>query len=183
MVMMARRGLIAVLCVAGLALPASAGILTFDCTFPDDPDGVYHDWTFTDELVLDEALPAVAPDQVVMSGETDSDPTFHVVKTVENNSGLTWQSYWLTLTGDVTFVAPASSDKFQNTSVAAQQIIFWVPDPVLQGETVTLEFDINVPSEGLFEFTLTQLPDTDVPEPATLSLLALGGLAALRRRR
>lgn len=39
------------------------------------------------------------------------------------------------------------------------------------------------PSPGQFDGTLSVIYDYTVPEPATMSLLAVGGLAALRRRR
>jgi hypothetical protein len=165
---------------------AQAGFVdgTFWCEFPDDPNQANHDWTFDyglEELTLGEAIPAVGPDSVIMSGETNMDPTFHVLKDVQNLSGVEWTGYILTLTGtDVSFQGPAGSTRFNTVIVSPNMIEFYAPNPVPHGDSVVLDFYINVASTGLFEFTVTQNP---IPEPATLGLLAIGGLAMLRRRR
>ena len=179
------RTLLAVTAVIALAASAQAGFLSFDCTFPDDPLTEHHDWTFVNdqpvpELTLAEAIPAIGPDQVIMSGETNVDPTFHVVKDILNNTGITWTGYTLTLTGPgATFGPTASSSHFGDITVSSNEIVFSQPLSVPHGDTVSLEFDINVATVGLFEFTLTQNP---IPEPATLALLSLGGIFLRRRR-
>jgi len=183
---MSRSVLVAAVAVVISCASAQAGFVqgTFWCEFPDDPNQVNHDWTFDyglEELTLGEAIPAVGPDSVIMSGETNMDPTFHVLKDVQNLSGVEWTGYILTLSGiDVSFQGPAGSTRFSTVDVSPNMIEFYAPNPVPHGDSVTLDFYINVASTGLFQFTVTQNP---VPEPATLGLLAVGGLAMLRRRR
>lgn len=137
-------------------------------------------------LTMEEIIYAVVPDQVIISGETDEDPTFTVVKTITNTSCVDWTGYILTLTSDsgTTFVegsAGAGGGKLQTVEyLDSQTIVFSGAEPVLNGELLSLQFDINVPTCGLFDFTLTQAP---VPEPAAITLLGLGSLALFRRRR
>jgi len=186
--------LAAVSLMLALGLSAQAGFLSFDCDFPDDPCQVNHDWTFTPDdngsvikgyLELSESIPALGYDSVAMSGETNEDPVFHITKTVTNVTGVAWDAYELTLPAqpaDVSFVNGSGlSDKFNNASYPdVWTLLFTAPDLVLDGQDVTLEFDIEVASTGLFGFTLTQNP---IPEPITLSFLGLGTLVLLRRRK
>ncbi|MCX5653963.1 MAG: PEP-CTERM sorting domain-containing protein, partial [Planctomycetota bacterium] len=57
-----------------------------------------------------------------------------------------------------------------------------ISDPALQGlNAATLGFTYDGPSGS--QVLIDNVKITQLPEPATLSLLALGGLLALRRRR
>ena len=159
----------------------------FTCEFPSPVN--QHDWAFDysgPTLTLNESIRAASSDLVLMSGETDSDPIFTVYKTIENTSGIAWTSYILTLSGGggATFVqgsASAKNGKLQTVNyIHPAAIKFSGPNPVNNGELLTLWFDINVPTSGLFNFTLSQEP---VPEPATLALLGLGSLGLFSRRR
>ncbi|MHC4694073.1 MAG: PEP-CTERM sorting domain-containing protein [Planctomycetota bacterium] len=164
-----------------------AGVVSFDCHFPDDPYEYYHDWDYdflNDELTLTERLfgmPSSTGDQVVMSGETDGSTTFTVIKTVTNTTGTTWMGYDLELISIGTFVdGTAGCTKFGTHSFSEDFKIlhFYAPQSVLETQTVTLQVDINIPTTGLFEFTMAQHP---TPEPSTLLLLALGAVM-LRKR-
>jgi hypothetical protein len=175
---------------AGFLNPAeNPGAAPFMCEFPDSQNT--HVWEFDYDLEaptlsMVEVVSSASLDNVVMSGETDEDPDFTVVKTIQNNSCYTWTSYILTLSGGAgaTFVdgsASAGGNKLQTVNyLHAAAIEFKGANPVAPGELLTLSFDINVPTCGLFNFTLTQEP---IPEPATIGLLSLGGLALFRKRR
>lgn len=165
-----------------------AGIISFDCYFPDDPYAYDHDWDYdfaTSSLTLSERLynlPSSAGDRVVMSGATDEDPTFTVTKTINNTTGVTWTGYDLQLIGDATFVdGTAGSDKFGTYSFSAdfKTLHFYAPLSVLNGEEVTLQVDINIPTVGLFDFTMAQHP---IPEPASIMLIGLGALILRKRK-
>ena len=172
---------------AGFVNPEdNPGAAPFSCEFP--AAGNEHEWDFdysVPTLTMEEVIYSASPDEVLLSGETDEDPPFTVVKTIQNTSGVTWTSYILSLSGGggATFVegsASAGGNKLQTVNyLHAAAIEFTGGNPVADGELLTLSFDINVPTTGLFNFNLTQEP---VPEPATMGLLGLGGLGLFGRR-
>lgn len=189
------RIVVCLIIVAVASTTTQAGILDpsvdpdaapFLCDFANSANS--HNWSYnyTDSLLtITELIAVVAPDDIVMSGETDSDPIFTVVKTVENNSGVDWTGYELVLSGssNPTFVpdtAGAGGGKLGIVDyLDSQTIVFSGLNPVLNGETLSFQVDVQIPTEGLFDFTLSQQP---IPEPATLSLLAVGSSLFFRRR-
>lgn len=167
---------------------AQAGVVRFDCYFPDDPYGYYHNWVYdfmNDELTLSEsllAMPQSEGDQVLMSGETDAATTFTVIKTITNTTGTTWTGYDLELLSTGTFVdGTAGSTKFGTYSFSDdfKTLHFYAPQSVLESQAVTLQVDINIPTTGLFDFTMAQHP---IPEPSMLLLLVLGAVMVRKRR-
>ncbi len=174
---------------AGFVNPdENPGAAPFSLEFTDTQN--QYEWDFDYDpsaptLSMEELIYDVSPDPIIISGETDEDPTFTIVKTITNTSCIEWTSYILTLTGDggATFVegsAGAGGGKLQTVEhVDSQTIVFSGLDTVSIGQLLSLQFDINVPTCGPFDFTLTQ---SAVPEPATIALLSLGSLAMFRRR-
>ena len=124
----------------------------------------------------------------VISGVTNTDPIMNIDKTINNDSGFTWQSFLLTLPdeGDITFIGTPINDTMSLISQNDYAVVFGAPDALAHGETMALSFDVLVPSTGPFSFTLTQTPfDVLVPEPTTAVLLSIGlvCLIPLLRRR
>ena len=182
-----RRGLF-LLVVAIIATPLWGGVVTLDLAFPDDPEVAEHEWLFdygSSVLSLTEVYKLDAKDRVIFTGTTDSDPMIHISKEITNDNAVAWTSYELSLdeSGDAVFdytVTPTSNWYTVVDTSDTMNLTFSAPVAVPVGETVTLDFDINIPTTEWFGFTLTQRA---IPEPTTICLLGLGGLALLRKRR
>jgi len=179
------------LCVGAVIFACSiaqANIISFDCYFPDDPYGYDHNWDYDfviKRLTITERLyekPSSEGDRVRMNGVTDAGTTFTLIKTITNTTGVTWTGYDLELISNATFVdGTAGSTKFGTNSFSDDFKIlhFYAPLSVLNGEMVTLQVDINIPTVGLFDFTMAQHP---LPEPASIMLLGLGALLLRKRK-
>jgi hypothetical protein len=97
-----------------------------------------------------------------MSGETDLDQILTVIKNTKNTSSVDWTSYNLTLSGrSILDSRYSSSIEYLVSSIEPQ-------------------FDINISTTGLFDFTLTQSP---VREPVSIFPFDIDGLGLLCRRR
>ena len=172
---MSKRTVLFMLVVGVLSLnsPAEAVLVNFVA------DGIYN-WS-PSGVVMTQSISGGAVG-VTMSAEAHS--TFTITTTATNESDITWTGYVLTLdpAGSATFVdGSAGSTKF-NTKLYPDPytIEFWEPDVVLPTQVVTLQFDVSIPDDGTYTFTLTQNP---IPEPASILLLGLGGLMLRRRFR
>jgi len=132
--------------------------------------------------VVTQSIGSARLGTVTMSAESQS--KFTLTSTVTNETSFIWTGYLLSLN-------PAESASFANGSAGSTKfgtvlypdkwhVEFRSPQEVAPGQVVTMQFDIVIPDDGSYTFTLTQTP---IPEPATLALLGLGALACLRRRR
>jgi len=105
-----------------------------------------------------------------------------MVATVSNRTNIAWTGYVLSLypQGDATFVQGTAGSTAFGTTLYPDiwTVEFRAPEPVLPGQAVSLRFDIRIPDDGPYSFTLTQSP---IPEPATALLLALGAASLLHR--
>lgn len=197
-------GIVLVLVILGLAMPTMAGFVDSSCLmcFSDDPNLTKHSYNFDyigeanfDAKVALHEGPIYqigADPPLTCQGEITSDPILEIYEDVLNESSVTWTAWKLELdpNATATFVTTGihtpTSDHFNSfTLINSKTLEFFAPNAVPVNDTVDLDFFINVPytagsGNQSFSFTLTQ---TAIPEPATLSLLVLGGLAMLRRGR
>lgn len=156
-----------------LGHPAHGGLIAFSSdaasTWSSSGAEISQDFWLAEPLTTD------------ITAEAHSD--FGIAATVSNRSNITWTGYVLSLDpqGEATFVQGTASSTVFGTTLYPDlwTLEFWAPEPVLPGQAVTLRFDINIPDNGPYSFTLTQSP---IPEPATALFLALGAATLLSRR-
>lgn len=119
-------------------------------------------------------------------GLVDTDSTFSVVRTITNNTGITWTGYKFNWSPTI---LPGYADIIHETleSTKLQTITYpgrWTIEfsgspPVLNGESFTIHFDVRaLPPE--FNIVSHQI---FIPEPATILLLGLGSLVLLGKRK
>ena len=161
---------------AGILLlgnPAHGGLISFSSnaasTWSSSGAEISQDFWVSEPLGVD------------ITAEALSD--FGIAATVSNRSSIAWTGYVLSLDpqGEATFVQGTAGSTVFGTTLYPDlwTIEFRAPELVLPGQAVTLSFDINIPDDGPYSFTLTQSP---IPEPATALFLALGAASLLRRK-
>jgi len=206
------RVLSVVLLAAGVfaasAVPAAADIIdmwmvgtdTSSLYLEDGTWDEYDDWWYwttppDGAAVMNETWMHGSPVTLDAGVETDGvDPNVTITKNLNNDTNFDWTDFHIILTPQpgtgplVVYPGSVSSDRFSdvvvNNNGDGSATIDWFSNfglgdtPVLIGESVTLEFTFNVP--GTVWFKMHQVP---TPEPSSLMMLALGGLALARRRR
>jgi len=127
-----------------------------------------------------------------IGGYMDSDSTTPaVVINITNMTGLPWTSYLIEMPGGIVGVGlivdgSAESIEFPQVTYGLPYngIEFSGPELLADGESLTIGFDVWTqsykPEINVFRFNLKQ---NAIPEPTTISLLAVGVLTLLRKRR
>jgi hypothetical protein len=127
---------------------------------------------------------------------TDStlDPTLTLVHNINNATGIAWNAYHVTVFMPNTFTlsaasvaAPAGWSASITAPVAVVggfqgQIDYSAGTIVAPGGTLNFQYDLTFANGLAFNFTESDAPGL-VPEPSTISLALLGGLAAFRLRK
>ena len=188
---------VAVISLAFNALPAGAGILSLDCTVDCPTHSGALNWQWGLQENGSDAWVNVAEQfgdefgdeyKLMLSGETDTDPMVSFVKTVTNTSSSSWIGYSIALDpgGVATFAGTPTSDAMTLASQTSTMLTFGLPAAITPGQTVNFYFDVNIPSTGPFNVSISQAPAIDehvIPEPATISLVALAAVALAFGRR
>jgi hypothetical protein len=127
-----------------------------------------------------------------ITSDTALDPTLIMHNLIDNDTGVAWTSYQVnvkmstvfTLSNDVAYdPSDWTSSITQPTLVGSEYIgsvLFTAGTPVGVGDTFEFGYRVSFDGATSYQFCQEMVP---VPEPATMGLLALGGLAVLRRRR
>jgi hypothetical protein len=185
--------ILALVAFSWLAGQAYAGFTDVYVYGPEGYDNPYYEWDGENTPELLDVWETWEDSfgssyDLTVGGTTDEDPVLTITKNILNSTSFTWFGYTITLDpdDDDTFVGlPTSGGTSGGMTLGTQTdtLLEWTtPNPVLPGQTVSFTFDVNVPDEGIFDFTLSQSPI--VPEPASITLagLAMLLLAACRRR-
>ena len=167
----------AIIAVTSFMGVSHAGIIQqVDCSFSSQVAGQSYIFNVdTQTLTLSESV-LESGALIGMTGLTVGDPTFNLSVSVQNNTDFAWTSYELTLLGtgaQFDYTTEPSSSHFHFANKLPTVLTFTAPNAVNPGESVLLNFAINIPNPGQFSFSMQQ---TAAPEPLTLALLGIGGL-------
>jgi MYXO-CTERM domain-containing protein len=176
-----------------MSLPAQASITSWECA--NDGDGAINcvaSWDANTYEMTITGAQSDTPGHMLGSFTTDTeeDPTVKMINAVDNDMWFDWTDYHINLYMSKTFTlsnAAVSDPNDWTVSVTQPSwngtayvgtIDYYAGTSVNIGDTI--EFTYKMAFLGSISFTQEMIP---TPEPATLTLLALGGLALVRRRR
>jgi len=187
-----RAAIIVGVAALALLLPVGqAGVIDFYWDVRADPFMSTHTCSFDYALqqftIVDTIYEMDLRPHIHLITWSDSPSTFSVVETIVNNTGLTWTAYELVVGWPLMTGSPATLVYGSVTSTKLQSIEFFpvgfeltgLP-VVLDGESFTIEYDLEV-SEPPYSYG-NGFFHRPIPEPTTIVLLGLGGLALLRTR-
>jgi hypothetical protein len=135
-----------------------------------------------------------APGHMVgtITSDTALDPTLIMHNLIDNDTSFAWTSYQVnikmstmfSISNDVAYdPSDWASSITQPTLVGSEYIgtvLFSAGTPVAAGDSFEFGYRVSFDGATSYQFCQEMVP---VPEPATMSLLALSGLAVLRRKR
>lgn len=178
--------------IALLGTTAKGTIVEIVCT--DEHGPLPEDrWSFDYELQLltiTDLVHGIYQGRCIqVSGSTDSESRFTIVENVTNRTGVALTGYALLLdnsiiTENVIVEGSVQATRFPEVhQTSSRRVEFVWPEAIPDRESFTIQFDVI--SRGMDPDRLLSLwlCRTAVPEPGTITLLGLCGLALLRTRR
>jgi len=160
----------------------------------DNPSRSVRTWSFDYDLQLltiNEIVYEVDPKWsgfLEMGAMGDPCSTFDAVVNITNETGYTWTDYKIIygpppMIGDSIYIVPGSIETTKLQTIIGTQSGWLLSEPpaVFDGESFTMNFDMRTGSHGRYFLEETRwLP---IPEPVTIVLFGVGGLALLKKRK
>jgi hypothetical protein len=201
---------VAMFLIALVSCHAWAGIVTYDCgpdadgvmkcsptpVLSDEGNGVYKLSITGSQYCVEGQGPDGVTGHILGYFTTNGDPTVKMYNSIDNDTAVTWTDYHINISMTVPFTIshagldlPTDWTNAQTTQPTPQgngsylgTVDYYANPggtPVAPGGT--LDFHYWITFTGNVSYTQEMIPSF-VPEPMTLSMIALGGLALLRKR-